>query len=430
MNKAALLAATLACTAPAIPHAETLRDAIAQAYRTSPTLHGQQAQQRAIEEGAVQARSGWLPQLGVSASAGYVREPYNSVDYAAGTVDSNDTQAALTLTQPLYSGGRVAGAVHAADARAQAGRQGLRETEAQLFQSVIGAYTDMLRDTSILAVRHADLDTLRRQVANTTSRYQLGAGVTRTDVAQAETQQDAAVAALAAAQSQLDASRAEYTAIIGATPGDLADPTGLPGLPHSLNEALNRAQAANPLLAQSQLTARASEADIATARAAELPSVGVQASVGYIGPAAPFHTGDYQRTASALITVTQPIYSGGLFASQVRQAQDRNEADRQTADATERQAIQSVLTAWSQVQAGLTATTANQSQVAAAQIALKGYQAEYAYGLRSTLDVLIADENLRSAQVNLAESRHDTLIAEAALLAATGDLQLRTLLDQ
>jgi outer membrane protein len=367
MNSAVLIVA-LSCLLPSLAQADTLRDAIALAYRTSPVLHGQQAAQRATEEGSIQARAGWLPQVGVSASAGYLREPYDSVDYAAGTIDSNNTQAALTLTQPLYSGGRVAGAVHAADARAEAGQAGLRETEAQLFQSVIGAYADVLRDAAILAIRHADLDTLRRQLANTGARFQLGAGVTRTDVAQAETQQDAALAA------------------------------------------------------------RASAADIATARAAALPSVGVQASVGYIGPAAPFHTGEYQRTASALITVTEPIYSGGLIASQVRQARDRNEADRQTAAVTERQAMQAVLTAWSQMRAGETATAANQSQVAAAEIALKGYQAEYAYGLRSTLDVLIADENLRSAQVNLAQSRHDTLIAQAALLAATGDLRTRTLL--
>jgi outer membrane protein len=215
MNSAVLIVA-LSCLLPSLAQADTLRDAIALAYRTSPVLHGQQAAQRATEEGSIQARAGWLPQVGVSASAGYLREPYDSVDYAAGTIDSNNTQAALTLTQPLYSGGRVAGAVHAADARAEAGQAGLRETEAQLFQSVIGAYADVLRDAAILAIRHADLDTLRRQLANTGARFQLGAGVTRTDVAQAETQQDAALAALAAAAAQLDASRAEDAAVISA----------------------------------------------------------------------------------------------------------------------------------------------------------------------------------------------------------------------
>jgi outer membrane protein len=408
--------------------AQTLQQALTFAERTSPLLHGQQALQHATEEGEVQARTGWQPQLALNASAGYVREPYDSVDFAQGTVDSNDTQATLSVIQPLYTGGRVANAVRAAAARVQSGQQGLRVTQTQLFQAVIAAYMDVLRDTTILGIRQADLDTLRRQVANTTSRFNLGTGVTRTDVAQAETQQDAAEAALTAAQAQLDASRANYTAIIGAEPGALTDPGALPALPRSVKEAMNRAEAANPSLAQSRLTATASADDIATARSAALPSIAVQASVGAIGPAAPFHTGAYQEVATAMVTVTQPIYTGGLIASQIRQAQDRNEADRQAVEATARQATQAVLTAWSATQAGETATRADQAQVDAAQTALRGYQAEYAYGLRSTLDVLIADENLRSAQVSLTESRHDTVIAQAALLAATGDLQLRTLL--
>jgi outer membrane protein len=410
-------------------YAETLRDALAMAYRTSPVLHGQQALQRATAEGEVQARSGLLPQVSLDASAGYIREPYDTVNYAAGTVDSNDTAANLTVSQNLYSFGRIGSAVRAALARSAAGQQGVRVTEQQLFQAAIGAYMDVLRDSEILAIRKADLDTLTRQVANTTSRFNLGADVTRTDVAQAQTQQDAARAALAAAQAQLDASRAEYADVIGAPPGSLAPPASLPALPHNLRDALNRAEAASPTIAQSKLAARASEDDIATARDAELPSIGVQASVGVIGPASPFHTGAYQQVASAEVTVTQPLYSGGLFASQMRAAQDRNEADRQFAESADRTARQSVLTAWSATQAGITATSADVAQQQAARVALKGYQTEYGYGLRSTLDVLIADENLRAAEVALAVSRHDTLIAEASLLAATGDLRIGTLMQ-
>ena len=408
--------------------AETLRDAIAQADRTSPVLHGQQALQRATAEGGVQARAGWKPQIGVTASGGYQRQPYDTLNFGYGAVDSNQAQAALTVTQPVYTGGRVANAVRAADARTLAGVAGLHATEEQVFQSVIGAYMDVLRDGTILSIRRADLQTLTRQVANTAARFKLGTGVTRTDVAQAKAQQLAAQAALDAAQAQLAASRANYTAIVGAVPTHLTDPGNLPDLPASLHAALARAAAADPLVAQSRLTALASADDIATERAAAMPSVGVQASFGTIGPASPLHTGLYQQQASAIVTVTVPIYQGGLIASQVRAARDRNAADQAAADNTARQAVQAVLTDWSATRTGLAAIAANTAQVKSAELALRGYQTEYGYGLRSTLDVLIADENLRAAQVSLAESRHDTLVAEAALLAATGDLRFATLM--
>jgi outer membrane protein len=65
---------------------------------------------------------------------------------------------------------------------------------------------------------------------------------------------------------------------------------------------------------------------------------------------------------------------------------------------------------------------ANETGVTAADLALKGVRAEYAFGLRSTLDILVADESLRAAQLAAARSRSDALIAETALLRATGQL--------
>ena len=60
--------------------------------------------------------------------------------------------------------------------------------------------------------------------------------------------------------------------------------------------------------------------------------------------------------------------------------------------------------------------------VEAADLALKGVRAEYAFGLRTTLDILVADESLRAAQLALARERSDALIAATALLRATGRL--------
>ena len=429
MNGVAWLMTGLLAISPAAARAETLQQALALAYRDNPTLRGQQATLRATDENSVQARTGWRPVVTATSDAGYQKGPFASYDYGLGTIETNGAEALLTVKQPLYTGGRVINAVRAADARVQAGQQGLRLVEAQTFQSVILAYMDVLRDQDILSVRRADLQTLTRQVTETTSRFNLGAQVTRTDVAQAEAQQQQAVASQADAEAQLEASRAHYRAATGILPGNLVAPGALPGLPGNLDEANVFAAAANPSLAQSLQTARASQADIAAARAAGAPMIGLQGSFGYVGPAAPFHARNYDQEATGLVTLTVPLTTGGLVQSQVRQARDRNEADLQGVEAAARQATQAVSIAWSQMQAGVKATRANEGQVRAAATALRGYQAEYGYGLRTTLDVLIADENLRAAQVSLAQSRHDTIVAEADLLAATGRLEARLLLE-
>ena len=222
LGGAALLALALAPFAGA--RAETLEQALATAYRSSPMLHGQQAAQRAVDETAVQARAGWRPTVTITANAAYQRVPFDSFNYAAGSVETNDAAASLTVNQPLYTGGRVANAVRAADARVRAGQQGLRATEAQMFQAVILAYMDVLRDQDILAIRQADLATLERQARETDSRYQLGGPVTRTDVAQAQAQREGADVAMADARAQLAASRASYRAAVGTAAGTLVQP--------------------------------------------------------------------------------------------------------------------------------------------------------------------------------------------------------------
>jgi outer membrane protein len=69
---------------------------------------------------------------------------------------------------------------------------------------------------------------------------------------------------------------------------------------------------------------------------------------------------------------------------------------------------------------------ANIVGLAAADLALKGVRAEYGFGLRSTVDILVADQSFRAAQLAVALARTDVLIAEAALLRAAGRLDRNT----
>jgi outer membrane protein len=62
----------------------------------------------------------------------------------------------------------------------------------------------------------------------------------------------------------------------------------------------------------------------------------------------------------------------------------------------------------------------NQEQVRAASVAFEGVQAEFQVGLRTTLDVLNAQQELRNAELLLINSRRDAYVAEASVLASMG----------
>lgn len=425
----------LACFAlalsPCVAHAQSLQDALAHAYHSNPALLGEQANQRAITENSVQARSGWRPTVSVNMDANYQQGPYTNA-FALGSYTSNYAEGYVAVKQTLYSFGHTANQVKAADARSHAAGHALRLTEAQVFTNVITAYMNVLRDRSIKDIRQADLSMLQRQVQLTTSRYNLGGApseqVTRTDVEQAETRRQSAEVALTQARATLAASEAQFRAVIGEDPTHLYMPAALPGLPSSMPQAMKTAIQSNPQLAQMRETKSATQADVETARSQWGPQIQVQGTFGTIGPGAPFRGREYGEQVTGTVSLVQPIYNGGLYNSQIRQARDKDEQAHQNVEQARRSALQDVVTYWNAVENGLQAIRAGQAEVRSGETTLKGYQLEYGYGLRSTTDVLYADQNLRSAQVELATSQHDTIVAQAQLLAAIGHLQAQDLI--
>ena len=414
-------------TFPAICPAETLQDALSAAYRSNPVLAGQRAQQRALDETYVQAKAGWRPTAGLTGQAEYQKQPNDLSDFSQGSSTARYGLGAITLNQPVYTGGRTTWAVRAAEASVEAGREDLRAVEAQVLQSVVQGYLDVLRDQQIVEIRKADMATLDRQVAESQAKFTLGQ-VTKTDVAEAQASLESARGALAAATGQLQISRAEFEAVVGEAPAILVDPKDLPGLPVSLEEALKTADTANPMLLQSRQQERASRAAIAEAKAAWRPTVSLQGTYGYIGPISPLSTRNYDQDITAGVTVSLPLLTGGVTGSQVRQATAQNSSDQIAIETARRQVVQTVVQTWSQLQSNRLQVQAAQAQESAANLALTGEQAEYGYGLRQTLDVLIADESLRAAQLNLAVSRHDAFLAQAAVLNASGRLEAAYLL--
>jgi dipeptidyl aminopeptidase/acylaminoacyl peptidase len=115
------------------------------------------------------------------------------------------------------------------------------------------------------------------------------------------------------------------------------------------------------------------------------------------------------RAANVGLTLHVPILTGGLVASQVRQAQAQQRATLFDAAAAGREATRATDAAWAALAGAEAQIAANQAGVDAANLALSGVRAEYGFDLRSTLDILVADESLRSAQLALARNHSDRI---------------------
>lgn len=422
---AIVLALSLAL--PVASHAETLADAIALAYQTNPTLLSQRSQLQVTDETYVQAEAGFRPTASLQASSSYSKTPQTLF----GSTSEDETNAGaltLSLTQPLYTGGRVTAQVHSAEAQIRAGREQLRGVENTVLFDVIQAYCDVLRDRASLIIQRDGLKALQDAADEIRARNEAGAN-TVIDVTQAQAQLELARAATTSAQAQLEVSTAQYVAVVGKSPGDLAPPPTLAALPKTLDDAFDVSEAENPTLRQAQYTEAAYRAQIQQARAAERPTVSVAGTAGYTGLMVPFESRHYDSAVTVSATVTQPLFTGGTTRSQIRQAVAQDTSARIQVDVARRNAIQTVAQAWSQRAAAHQNTLTNNAAVRAAQATFDGMRVEYRAGLRQTLDLLIAQETLTSAEINLADAQHDEYVAEAQLLGAVGRLETRIVLQ-
>ena len=339
--------------------------------------------------------------------------------------------ATLSLSQPLYTGGLTSAQVRGAEADILAGREQLRQVEANVLQAVIQAYVDVRRDVQALAIAQENVKVLNSQRDETQARFDVRQ-ITRTDVAQSEARLAAAQAQLSTTEAQLAISRANYTAVVGQSPGDLDPEPPLPGLPPTIGQAFDIAQANNPGIIAADYSEQAAEARVSAAKAENHPTVGLRAQLGYTGsyvttPLLGLRSGVYDSNITASATVTQPIFTGGYNSSRVRQALEDDNSQRIIIDGARRQIQQQVSQAWNQLLAARANAKSNQEQVRADQVAYEGTRQESQVGLRTTLDVLNAEQELRAAQLAVVNAEHDRYVAGAAVLNAMGMLQARSL---
>jgi len=417
---------------------ETLADALDAAYRSAPALQARRYDLRASDEDYAQALAELRPTVQAQISGSYSKTvPGRTTQadrpladrLASPNITTNNAAAEMIVDQPLYTGGKASADAAVARETIHAGREELRATEGDLFLRVITAYADVRRDSATLALRKASVTQLESTFYEVTARRQAGE-LTRTDIAQASTQVDAAIATANLTEQQLQQDCSAFAALVGHDPGILAPEPSLPQLPHSLDAAFDLAQRLNPGLAQAIATERASRARIATAKAEGHPRVSLRGTARLGGQAAPFslHNEDQEFAGQAVLTI--PLWQGGRTSSLVAQARDRNSGDRERIEEARRVMVQAVVDAWNGVATAQRNLVVQQAQLASARVLDEGTFQEYRAGLRSTFDVLFAHGSLRDAEIALVSTRRDLYVAQATLLRQIGLLEARSILSQ
>ena len=442
---AVLVIAFLVVTVFAGPaSAETIEQALADAYLINPVLNAERARLRATDEQVALAKSGLRPFISASGDTAFqhtdneVSIPRNlrgittgSEAFAKGT--SNPRGWSVQLTQPLFEGFQNLNAIRQAKSQVQAAREALRTVEQTVLLDAATAYVNVVRDTAVVRLRENDVTVLTEQLKATKDRFDVGE-VTRTDVAQAEARRAESLATLAAAQANLKTSRAAYEQIIGHPPGNLVTPPSIRHLlPSNLNEAMTLGDGENPFILAAVYTDEASLYAVQQIMGELLPVVTLEAQYqergGFLNT--PDVPGDpsleEEDTTTVLGRLTVPLYQGGGVSARVRQAKETNNQLKKEVEDARLRVHADVIANWGILQSSGPAITSAQAAVSANKIALTGVREEEKVGQRTTLDVLDAQRELLNSQIGLVTALRDRIVAEYSIYAAIGRMDAQTL---
>ena len=422
----ALLAALLVGTSAQIhgAAAQTLEEALVLAYQNNPALQAERARLRAVDEEVPEALAGWRPIIEVAGEVGVLYNNTDGMVHNSGSSTVAPYGVGVSAVTPLYQGGRVAAQLESAENRVNAGRAQLQAVEQSILLDTVTAYMDVLRYGAEIELSRSSERVVRRQLQAAQDRLEVGE-VTRTDVAQAEARLAQAGAEWVMAEGGMMSARAFFQQVIGAPPGTLSWPPVPMGLPETEEEALAAAAGGNPSIAASSFIARASEADIDVAASALRPQVAIVGDVRQR-----FDSSDLIESsadASLKATVRVPLYQGGAANARIRQSKQISAQRRLQLDQTRRAVQEQVSHAWRALTSAQAQISAFESQVAAAAVALDGVEHETRVGLRTTLDVLDAEQEHFKAQINLVRAQREAIVAAYQLKAAVGALTAREL---
>jgi outer membrane protein len=413
--------------------AENIVGALSKAYQYNSQLNSARAGVRATDESVAIAKSGYRPTVAGSASIDY------SSTRGPSSLGGKNTQRLTTggigvqINQTLFDGFQTRNNVAASEAQVQASNENLRNTEQNILYNAAAAYMDVIRDRKIASLTEQNLKFLTEQVRAARSRLEVGEG-TRTDVAQAEASRSSALAQLSAARAQALASAANYRQLIGDDPGNLKAAAPLAKLlPKSIESAFSIAANEHPAILATEHAVDAAAFAVKSAEGALLPQVsasaGVERSYRHAEglPGVGSVTNGYSNSASVGATLTIPFYQGGRVSAQVRQNKELLGQARIEVDVSRDQVRQTVTSAWTQYTSARESVDANRALVSAAQLALDGVIEERNVGQRTTLDVLNAQNDVITAQINLASSEHDVVVASYAIVLSIGHLSVQRL---
>jgi outer membrane protein TolC len=419
----------------AAPAVITLQEAIKRAQTSEPNFASSVANARVAALDKSIARAGLLPAARFNGQGLYVQPNGLREVGGEGVVNTNpkfvsaDARPREYIAQGIIdesislSGIAAVRRANAADAVAKAeleiARRGLVATVTGLYYGV-GSADHKLAIAQQAAGEAADFTKL-------TSQREQAREAAHADTIKAQLQQQQRERELSDARLNADKARLELGVLLFSDPRTpySISPSDAPA-PLATREDFNQLAAKNNAELKSALaTLNASSADVLTAQAAYLPTIGLNYTYGIDanefasrGPLTPEGIRTHNLGYSAAVTVNLPVWDWLATEHKVKQSEIKRDAARVALTATQRRTIALLDETYSEAQAARTQLASLDYSVATAAESLRLTKLRYTGGEATVLEVVDA----QSAYITAQNAREDGRVRYETALA-----QLQTL---
>lgn len=435
MKKRALIVALMAC----LPFQQASAIDLLESYRLAldkdPTWLMAKAQADVERAALPMAIAQMLPNVSAGGSSFK-----NDMTYAYHSTGRYSTQpgyysssANITLRQPLFRP-YIFFNYQQASATVDAAEATLAQGEQDTAVRVSSAYFEALMALDQLAFVTAQVDAYTGQVKMSTKAFEAGLG-TRTDIDEAQSRLDLAVAQQLEAQQNTRTTRHQLEALINEPVKDLAPllPQQLMlehPEPNVLETWLDMAEASNATLNSLKSQVEAAGREVAKTRSGHLPTLDfvLQRTMGDSDNPYSGNTNMGYTNNQVGLQANLPIFSGGYTSAQTSQAIAERERQRMRLDAARREIEIKVRKEFQGVSEGILKIKAyEQAEKSSRQLVVSSEKGILA-GTRSSIDLLNAQQQLMNARRDLAQARYAYVLAKLRLLSLVNGITEETLI--
>ena len=404
--------------------AATLQETVQQALISHPSIEAALASKEVATQSKEEVKSDLFPLVNAGTSVGYIyadNSTSRGLTVSRGSGSSGILEGNASLTQPLYNGGQTQNRIGAADARIQAADLSVTDTKENLALQAVQAHIAVLQAQETLGKTQSYINTIDDYLDRI--QFMVNEGVAdETEVTQAQNISLQLKSGLLDSQGQLQAALANYNEVVGNVPrAALVKPSYISTLPTNIDGAINQAKSIHPLVLSNKKEMEALGFEVKAEKGTLHPDV--NAELSGIRREQREIIGGELLDARALLTVNWDFETGG--ASKARQKQSlaqyaeleaQNEEQMRVIEGDIRRAYAELSTAQNQV-------SLVRQREKVTQDLFDAYKIQFEGAVVRLLQIMQAENQVYSAQLESITAEYRYLFAQYAVLASVGQLQ-------